>query len=475
MHNQTTLHAQDLHTQTPHALRDQLFELMGIPPDPSLSNPRSTINPHPRDAGEIAGDTTPPLSTSAIADPVKLHPIDQHILKLTGELPNLPLLVNPAVLDRLRDPPLSVHTIETSCRNQTRPVESPNGHLSSSDLPDPDTRQDLSYRGYLLKPRIESYTRALEIYAHIDGGFGGKFSSRLQACRKYAWFVQSSVTHKLRVQSSRCKLRWCPICRDVSRMIVTKAVEEWLVIQKYPKMITLTLCHSDDPLDVQIKRIYDCFQKLRRRAYFQRLITGGVWFFQLKFNTATQQWHPHIHCLVAGKFLPQARLKSLWHKITGDSYVVDIRPVKDVEACSTEVARYATSPADITAVSLERSLEIFYATKHRRICGSWGSARKLTLRPTALEDTGEWTKVADFFFINTKKDYDPTVLTFWKCFKRGLPYDGPQLQKLTDVYAEELLAYDSTCQEQISISQFMRLIVKGREHNWTGFYGPMDK
>lgn len=418
-------------------------------------------------------------------NPVNLHPLDQQELQLTGSLVNLPLLVNPAVLEKLRSLPPLVHTIETSDRKLHDGAERPDPHDPDFD-PDRDSdqsgltsdefqeRQDYSYRGYLLRPRMDSYRRALEIYAAVDGSFGGKFSSRLTSCRKYAWFVQSSITNKLRVMSSRCKLRWCPICRDVSRMIVTSAVEDWLRIQKYPKMISLTLLHSDDPLERQITRIYDAFRKLRRRAYFQNRITGGVWFFQLTFNKHTEQWHPHIHCLVAGKFLPQSQLKSLWHKITGDSYVVDIRPVKDLQGCANEVARYATTPADLTAVDLDRATEVYYATKGRRICGSWGTARKLALRPTPLEDTGEWTKVADFFFINVKKEYDPAIRSFWRCFKTGRPWQGPQLQKLTEVYREELLAWRSTNATVLTAQQLDHLIRKGREHNWQGFYGPLD-
>lgn len=408
-------------------------------------------------------------------NPVELHPIDQETLELTGELAALPLLINPDLLAKLRDPPCHLDTLETTGGDSTRPVESPNPRTSDSALPPDPHRQDYSYRGYLLKPRIESYRRALEIYAAVDGSFGGKFSSRLQQCRKFAWFVQSSITNKLRVMSSRCKLRWCPICRDVSRMIVTSAVDGWLKLQKYPKMITLTLLHNDDPLDVQIKHLYSSFQKLRRRAYFQRLVTGGVWFFQLKYNADTEQWHPHIHCLVAGKFLPHTRLKNLWFTITGDSHVVDIRPVKDLPGCSREVARYATSPADITAVDLERAMDIYHATKHRRICGSWGSAKSLVLKPVPLEDTGEWTKVADFYFINVQKEFSDPARKFWKCFLRGTAYEGPQLQKLTEVYREELLVYDSTCAEIIDYRTFIRMVTRGRAHDWQGFYGPLDK
>lgn len=379
----------------------------------------------------------PPAIDPAIAA-FQLHPLDQHLLDTTGDLPDLNLLVNPELLRRLRRPPPSVHTIETSDRNPTEGAERLNAGNVDPQLEVDHERQDYSFRGYLLKPRIAAYARALEIYADVDGSFGGKFSSRLQACRKFATFVQHKVTKCLRVMSSRCKLRWCPICRDVSRMILTKSVSEWLQVQKYPKMISLTLKHSDDPLQLQIKRLYDCFRKLRRRAYFQKLITGGVWFFQLTLNHTTEQWHPHIHCLVAGKFLPHNRLKELWHKITGDSYVVDIRPVRDLENAAVEVARYATSPADVSAVPLEQALEIYHATKHRRVCGSWGTAKKVTLKPTPQDDIDEWEKVADFFFVNVQRAYSPDAKAFWRCYKTGEPYEGPRLQPDKELFKDEL-------------------------------------
>jgi hypothetical protein len=360
------------------------------------------------------------------------------------------LLLNPAIKHRLAAKPFSVHTIETTGRDSTHRMCRA-ARASMDDIsPEFEDRQDYSYRGYLLRPRMDAYVRASEIYAVADGSFGGKLSSRLQACRKHAYFMQNKVTKKLRVMSSRCKLRWCPICRDVSRMIVTNATDEWLKIQKYPKMITLTLKHTDDPLQLQISRIYDCFRKLRRRAYFQRLVTGGIWFFQVKFNPSTEQWHPHIHCLVAGKYLPHAKLKQLWHKITSDSNIVDIRPVRDLEAASTEVARYATSPADITKVGMDEAMEIYDSTKGRRICGSWGSARKVTLMPKPADDRDMWDKVADFFFVNVSKEFNEVSRDFWRCFKKDIPYDGPEVQNLSELYSDEidaLISFDEPIED----------------------------
>ena len=415
-------------------------------------------------------ETRPLPSTPSIDNPVHLHPIDQQTLELTGELPTLPLLVNPRILAKLREAPLSVHTIETSSKNDTGAVASSDPRTSEISLDEDGQRIDYTYRGYLLKPRIETYRRALEIYAAVDGSFMGKFSSRLQACRKYAFFVQNKATKKLRVQSSRCKLRWCPICRDVSRMIVTSATEGWLKIQKYPKMITLTLKHSDDPLQLQINRIYKAFKKLRTRAYFQRLITGGIWFFQLKFNHTTEQWHPHIHCLVAGSFLPHKRLKQLWYKITGDSDIVDIRKVTDLENCSNEVARYATSPADIAAVDQERAMDIYNSTKHRRICGSWGSARSVMLKPKPLDDLDMWERVADFYFVNIKKQFDPKVREFWKCFKQGKAYDGPVIQNQSAVYHDDIEYLLNDIHDQMTYDQFQLKIRRDSHHKWKNWY-----
>ena len=345
-----------------------------------------------------------------------LHPVDREAFDLAGTLPNLPLIINPAVAARLTARPLSVHTIETT----------------ASDRP------DCSYRASLLKRRMPHYLRAVEIYAKVDGGFNGKNSIRLRDCRKKAWFVQNKHTKKVRVASSRCKLRWCPICRDVSRQIVTHAVGDWLDDQAYPKMITFTLKHTLDPLEVQIKKLYDSFRKIRQRAYFKKHVTGGVWFFQIKQSCRTGEWHPHMHCLVAGTFLPHAQLKKLWLKITGDSTIVDIRPVIDRDSACCEVARYATSPADLTTVDLDAAYEIYEATKSKRICGSWGSAKGLALRPTPAEDRDDWQRVADFFFVNVRKDFDPDCKAFWKCYQQDRPWEGPDLQDPRELFKDEL-------------------------------------
>ncbi len=409
-------------------------------------------------------------TTADRSHPIDLHPIDQHVLEQTGDLPGLQLLVNPEVLKKLRSPVSLLDTIETSARKSPSLYERSTTPRAFDLIPPSELRHDYTFRGFLLKNKIPHYKRALEIYDEVGGRHDNKFVKRLKQCRAFAWFVQSEQTGKLRVQSSRCKLRWCPICRDVSRHIVTLAVQGWLEKQRYPKMLTLTLKHSDDPLQLQVKRIYDCFRKLRQRALFKRLVTGGVWFFQLTYNNNDQQWHPHIHCLIAGKFLPRGEIKKLWHKITGDSTIIDIRRVRDLEACAQEVARYATSPADITTLTLDNSLDVYYATKSKRITGSWGNARSIVLKPKREDDDETWNKVADFYYINTRKDFDPQAKTFWDCYRNDAPYQGPQLQLLSEVFAEELAVARDADSENLSYRDWMRRILHTRADTWRKFF-----
>ncbi|GAH22031.1 unnamed protein product, partial [marine sediment metagenome] len=371
-------------------------------------------------------------------NPVDLHPLDQEQLELTGSLPAIPLLVSPQILADLAKPPLSLDTIETTDRPLPLAVEQTSqlNVDNSTDL-DPD-RPDYSYRAFLLRPRMDAYLRAREIYADADGSFSGKLSTRLQNCRRNAWFVQNKHTGKLRVASSRCKLKWCPICRDVSRHIVSIAVSDWLKVQDYPKMLTFTIKHSDDPLQEQIKFLYDSFRKIRRRSILKNAVTGGIWFFQLKFNHATEQWHPHIHCLVGGAYIPQNRLKGVWHDITKQSFIVDIRPVQDLDSAASEVARYATSPCDMCSIDLEHSLGVYHATKHQRICGAWGTARGTTLAPSPQPDQEDWQRVADFYYVSIHRSHIGHLREFWECFRTGTPYTGPEPQAEKDVLRDEL-------------------------------------
>lgn len=261
------------------------------------------------------------------------------------------------------------------------------------------------------------FAAAMVIYKVMDASDVSFRANRLDDCRQISWFTRHIQTGEVRVASSCCSLRWCPVCSNVRRNYVTHSVSDWLSKQEYPKLMTLTLLHTKDSLNSQIDKLYKCFRELRRRKEFAAAVTGGVWFFQIKKSKTDGCWHPHIHAVITGDFFPRRRLSRIWYEITNGSMVTEIRAIKDPVGAANEVARYATCPGDLSALSPDDGLEMVDALHSRRICGTWGTGRKISLRPKSTivkedwENIGSWKSV--FSQIETDQDAK-AIVHAWK-------------------------------------------------------------
>jgi len=161
--------------------------------------------------------------------------------------------------------------------------------------------------------------------------------------------------------------------------MVFKNTISWLEKTKYSKFCTFTLKHSDEPLKNQIDKLYKAFKDLRRSKWFSEKAHSGIWFFQVKKSESDGKWHPHLHCIIDGKYIPLRKLREKWHNITTDSHMVDVRMIKDPRKAANYVARYAVKPTDITYLKYNEQLEIHTAISNRRLCGTWGKCLKLRL------------------------------------------------------------------------------------------------
>jgi len=225
-----------------------------------------------------------------------------------------------------------------------------------------------------------------DVYANLEPNSNSKKVWRLSDCRSKAFFMRHEDTGLLRIAAKHCNLRWCPLCSKTRRNFVAGQTRDWLRAVKRPKLLTVTLKHSNDSLEDQIDRIYKCFQIFRKRSILKKSIAGGIWFFQIKTSKSNGQWHPHIHALIDSPYIPHSDLKRHWLAITGDSSVVDIRPIKDRDSTSLHVARYAAAPCDLTTFPLEEAADIVKTLDGRRICGTWGTGRTVSLRPHRPEE-----------------------------------------------------------------------------------------
>ena len=119
-------------------------------------------------------------------------------------------------------------------------------------------------------------------------------------------------------------------------------------------------------------------------------------------NARTGDWHPHLHLIVDAD-LPQAVLQAvlrdLWASVTGDSFVLDVRPFQGatVAADLRELCKYTAKISDIVDSPLLVRTYLDYARRRRLIVtfGScYGAAAEAVLAAgEAEEPTQERTDV----------------------------------------------------------------------------------
>lgn len=261
-----------------------------------------------------------------------------------------------------------------------------------------------SYRNYRIAQSPDLYDCAVKLYSYLDADNEHSYIDRLEACRSRSWFARHDETGMVRVFTSTCKLRWCPLCSSARRNWLQTSVGSWLKTFDDPRFLTLTLKHSDKPLEDQIRLLYSHFRNLRRTKYFAENCRGGVWFFQLKKSKTDDLWHPHLHCVLDSEFMSHKLLSGLWERITLGSPVVDIRAVYDADKAADYVARYATSPADLTKLELDSTVEVFDAMHGRRIAGTWGTGRSVRMTPPKADDRDSWKHVGNWSTVTQTAD-----------------------------------------------------------------------
>lgn len=266
---------------------------------------------------------------------------------------------------------------------------------------EPSVRSALpdTYQAHRAGFDMQAWLRSGELYYRVDEVLQTDYVEKWEACRRRSWFARNVDTGEVRVFSSSCRLRWCSLCSNARRTWVTGEVARWIQHASYPKFLTVTLKHSNAPLLFQINSLYEYFRKFRHAKFFAAGATGGVWFFQIKRSKATSQWHPHIHCIVEGKYMAQRKLSKLWCRITSGSKVVDIRPIRDPAKAANEVARYASAPADLVTSKPDDYFEIFQSLHSRKSCGTWGSARSVLLKQPAAKDKDSWRSVGTWSLV----------------------------------------------------------------------------
>ena len=270
-----------------------------------------------------------------------------------------------------------------------------------------------SYRQYLTTRMPEAYALSDRFYQLIDQSRGGVLHASYSTCRTRAWFCRDAESGSVRVFTNQCRLRWCNFCGESRQQFITSQVLPWYEHAKDAKLMTLTVKHTKDALKPQIDFLYKSFNKLRKRKRFSSKVRGGVWFFQITYNQKSKEWHPHIHILLDADYIPHEYLMAAWSNITNGSTIVHIRRVHNPEHTLSHNARYAARPSSLSKIPESLWLELFESFHKRRICGTFGTARKISLRPKRPDDANNWKRVGSFSYVYSLLKDDEHARKIW--------------------------------------------------------------
>jgi hypothetical protein len=226
----------------------------------------------------------------------------------------------------------------------------------------------------------------------IQARCGQSRRDRFAKCGSFAWVERAAEPpERYRVVASLCHDRHCLPCQKLHAATVASNLMA-ACAHRTVRFVTLTLRHTHAPLADQLDRLYQSFRRLRQRQWWRDHVDGGAAFCEITHNVARDEWHPHLHILVLGRWMAKSVLAAEWMAVTGDSHIVDIRRPENVDHAAHYVTKYVSKglPAS-DHLPIDRLTELVSAMHGRRsiICfGVWVHL-KLTQRP----DGGDWISV----------------------------------------------------------------------------------
>lgn len=262
-------------------------------------------------------------------------------------------------------PSSSVHTEETKEGSPT---------TNDDSIPTPSEHAVAFRHSFWSGTRAKVLSALQDTHPHAVAAF--------RDCGSVAWVMQHPERpDQLRVATNKCHSRWCQACAGEKRRRATWVLQDhFKTLKGTPlRFLTLTLKSDDQPLGGQVDRLYECFRRFRERKKIHDLIAGGIAFLEVTWSEKIHAWHPHLHVLFTGQFLPQRLAALEWHDVTQDSFIVDVRAVRE-QAALSYVAKYLGKGISSQVFHNPQLLREVLTEMHgRRTCATFGTWRGLKL------------------------------------------------------------------------------------------------
>ena len=261
----------------------------------------------------------------------------------------------------------------------------------------------------LLSERITRYGQAharsllmLEHLREAPSPASTKTAASLANCGNYLHFREYFTVGKVRLHNATfCKQHLvCPLCAIRRGAKALGAyLTRWQVIQQErpelrPYLLTLTVKNGPDLEERQAHLTKSLRKLLDKRRNFNAGSRGHPWtelckaqggVYTLELTNKGKGWHPHCHMIVLASSQPsQSDLSAEWLRITGDSMIVDCRPITgDPSEGFMEVFKYAVKFSDLT---LEDNWHAAQILKGKRLLNSFGLFRGVEIPDSLLDE-----------------------------------------------------------------------------------------
>jgi hypothetical protein len=257
-----------------------------------------------------------------------------------------------------------------------------------------------------LPGRVNRYGKArslaLDIAEYIEGSDQAqtlaKQLQRLRQCGDYLVFRHYWTIDQVKLHGARlcCQHLLCPLCAIRRGARALRAyLDRWEVIRAdkpalRPFLVTLTVKDGSDLAErfEHLKRSQRELWKRKQRGRGSVLdgVAGAVWSYEVKRGNGSGLWHPHLHMIALAEVQPdQVELAREWHNITGDSFVVDVRPISQEDPASgfIEVFKYAVKFSDQPPAD---TLHAFQTLRGKNLMASSGCFRGVVEPEGLLDD-----------------------------------------------------------------------------------------
>lgn len=280
-----------------------------------------------------------------------------------------------------------------------------------------------------LVDKIERYSRArkraVNIITHVyleqqktGSPYLESVREGLIECGNYLHFRNYPTKGQTRLFNANfCKKHlFCPLCaiRRASKSL-SSYLERYKIIRAensnlVPYMVTLTVKNGPD-LDERYNHLVNSLKKVRKnrtRALTSKTsrhvseftkIKGAVGSYE--FTNKGNGWHPHVHIIAlveSQSTIDQKALSDEWHKITGDSFIVDVRPIGEIDdpiSGFVEVFKYALKFSDL---SYQEQIHAALTLKSRRLLFSLGLFRGVVVPESLLDEQLEDLPYVDLLY-----------------------------------------------------------------------------